>query len=338
MTKPLFSIKNLNAHYLIKGKNFHSVRDVSFDIFPGETVGLVGESGCGKTTLGKLLLGLLPDSSGEILYEGKSLDQMKKKDLFELRKECQMIFQDPYGSVNPRMTIEEIVLEPLAIYNIGSKKERKERLIELLQLVGLDESFGLRYPHELSGGQRQRVVIARALAPKPKFIICDEPIAALDVSIQAQIINLLKDLQKKLGLTYLFISHDLAVVKYLANRTMVMYCGKIVEMAENEHLYTTPLHPYTSTLLNSIPIPDPHLERKRSKLLVTGEPPNPFEEIKGCPFASRCPKKLDHCSGCKPNLSEVEEQHFVSCHLYDQAKTEEAEEMKEVLQYSGYYD
>lgn len=340
MKEPIFSIRKLNSYYVVKGKKFHAVRDVTFDIFPGETVGLVGESGCGKTTLGKLLLGLLPNSSGEILYEGMPIKTMEKSTLLELRKTCQMIFQDPYGSVNPRMTVEEIITEPLVIYKLGDKKERKKRAFELLNLVGLDKSFALRYPHELSGGQRQRVVIARALAPKPKFIICDEPIAALDVSIQAQIINLLKDLQRKLGLTYLFISHDLAVVKYLATRTMVMYCGKIVETADSEDLYKTPLHPYTETLLHSIPIPDPLLEKKRSKLIVSGEPPNPFEEIKGCPFASRCPKKLDYCSNCKPNLLEVEDNHFASCHLYDRPdrkEEEEEEKIKAELQYSGYY-
>lgn len=338
MTCPLFSVKNLNASFNVKGKTFHVIRNVSFDIMPGETIGLVGESGCGKTTLGKILLGLLPPSSGSISFKGESIHKMDKSTLLDLRRQCQMIFQDPYGSVNPRMTVEEIILEPLIIYKIGTKNERKERVKELLQLVGLDQSFIQRYPHELSGGQRQRVVIARALAPNPKFLICDEPIAALDVSIQAQIINLLKDLQKKLGLTYLFISHDLAVVKYLATKTMVMYSGEIVETAESTELYERPLHPYTETLLHAIPTLDPHFEKKRSRLIVAGEPPNLFEKVKGCPFASRCPKKLDHCTCQTPITNQPRDGHCVRCHLYNQVDQEQSqEEVEKELAYSSYY-
>ena len=335
MNKPLVQVKNLNAHYSIKGKKFHVIRDVSFEIQSGETLGLVGESGCGKTTIGKLLLGVTKLSSGEIFFDGKSIDQMGKYELQELRRDCQMVFQDPYGSVNPRMTIEEIVKEPLQIYKMGKKADRRNRVLELLDLVGLDDSYLSRYPHELSGGQRQRIVIARALATNPRFLICDEPVAALDVSIQAQIINLLKELQQKLGLTYLFISHDLAVVKYLAIRTLVMYCGEVVETANNDELYNSPLHPYTSALLESIPIPDPELEKKRSRLVVLGEPPNPLEEIKGCAFESRCIKKLDICRSCRPRKIEAKEKHLVSCHLYN-PMDQKPLESKEV-EYANYF-
>ncbi len=334
LSKSLIQVRNLNAHYNIKGKLFHAVRDVSFEIPTSQTLGLVGESGCGKSTIGKLLLGLIPISSGEILYEGYSIKDMKKGDLFNLRKQCQMVFQDPYGSVNPRMTIEEIIKEPLQIFKIGTNKSRQEKVRELLSLVDLDESFANRYPHELSGGQRQRVGIARALAPDPKFLICDEPIAALDVSIQSQIINLLNDLQQKLGLTYLFISHDLAVVKYLASRILVMYCGEIIEIADTDDLYSAPFHPYTTTLLDSIPIPDPVAEKNRSRMITFGEPPNAFEEIKGCPFASRCQKKLDCCSIQKPIQKEVGNNHQVVCHLYTQEKSKNTTSLQDELEHS----
>ncbi len=321
----MIEVKNLCAKYIVKGKEFRIIQNVSFSIERGETVGLVGESGCGKTTIAKLLLGLIPLSSGEILFEGKPIHKMKREELFNLRKDCQMIFQDPYGSVNPRMTVQEIILEPLQIFKIGTPKERLERVKELLFLVDLDDSFCTRYPHELSGGQRQRVVIARALAPNPKFLICDEPIAALDVSIQAQIINLFKELQEKLGLTYLFISHDLAVVKYLANSTLVMYHGQIIERADNDELYEFPLHPYTSILIDSIPIPDPELEKKRKRPPVWGDPPSPLEQIEGCAFASRCPKKLDICSHLFPASIEARPHHTVSCHLYQAGQIREVD-------------
>ena len=338
MSRPILSVRNLNASFRVKGKNFHVIRNISFDIYPGETIGLVGESGCGKTTLGKILLGLVSYDSGTIEYKDENLSKMSHLQLTQLRKECQMIFQDPYGSVNPRMTIEEIIAEPLIIHKMANKQERKEKVKKLLELVGLDSSFIQRYPHELSGGQRQRVVIARALALEPKFIICDEPIAALDVSIQAQIINLLRDLQKKLGLTYLFISHDLAVVKYLATRTMVMYSGEIVESAESKMLYKHPLHPYTQALLNSIPTIDPTTQKKRLSLLLSFEPPNLFEEIKGCPFASRCPKKLDHCTDKTPLINSPEEKHCVKCHLYNQKNsTQSNENVEKELIYSEHY-
>lgn len=316
MPHRLIDVRHLNSDYTVKSAPFHAVRDVSFTINTGETVGLVGESGCGKTTIAKLLLGLQPLTSGEIWFDGKRIDQGNRRTWREVRRECQMIFQDPYGAVDPRMTIEEIIREPLQIYRLGTSKEQKERIHELISLVGLEPSFITRYPHELSGGQKQRVVIARALAPNPRFLICDEAIASLDVSIQAQIINLLKKLQEELKLTYLFISHDLAVVKYLASRTLVMYAGQIVEAANGEDLYRNPQHPYTKALLSSIPIPDPKLEKKRKRILLTGEPPSSFQELHGCPFASRCPQKMDVCHHTVPSCQQLNSSHLVSCHLY----------------------
>lgn len=313
--KPLVKVDNLNYIYSQGALKKHVIRNISFEIMPGETLGLVGESGCGKTTLANLLLNTLNPSSGAIEFDGVVLSRLPKKDLHEVRKNIQMVFQDPYSSVNPRMTVEEIIEEPLQIYKIGSRQDRSNRINELLLLVGLDRSFKHRYPHELSGGQRQRIVIARALATSPKFLVLDEPIAALDVSIQAQIINLLKDLQKQLGLTYLFISHDLAVIKYFSDKLAVMYFGQFIETGSSEEIYKNPLHPYTQGLLASIPIPDPILEHKRKRLIIHGETPSFNEPIQGCPFAARCNKAVELCSCDPPTLSQIDQDHKVSCHL-----------------------
>ena len=320
MSDPLIKVNHLHAHYKKNGRNVPVIHNVSFEILSGQTVGLVGESGSGKTTIGKLLLGLHSPSCGDIFFNHQSLQQMNRQQLFQLRKECQMIFQDPYGSLNPRMTIKEIILEPLQIYKIGTHSEQNKRVSELLELVDLDPSYSTRYPHELSGGQRQRVVIARALAPNPKFLVCDEPIAALDVSIQAQMINLFKDLQEKLGLTYLFISHDLAVVKYLAQTVLVIYHGEIIETAPSEQLYESPLHPYTKALLDAIPIPDPHIEKEKYRTqLLKGEPLNSIEQVRGCSFAPRCPQKQNLCEVYTPEDTQISKERHVRCHLYNPA-------------------
>lgn len=279
MTLPLIEVKDLNYFYRVKGQKLHAVKNVSFSIHPGKTLGLVGESGCGKTTIGKLLQGMLKPTSGTIRFEGD-------------RRKIQMVYQDPYSSLNPRMTVEELIREPLIIGSIGSKAEQIKRVEELLTLVGLDLHFMRRYPHELSGGQRQRVVIARALAPNPSFLILDEPITALDVSIQAQIINLLKKLQAELGLTYLFISHDLSIVKYLSERVAVMYLGQIVEIADSHELYTHPLHPYTGALLASIPIADPIQEKARKKNPPRRRTPQPLHPNPRLPLPIPLQKKL----------------------------------------------
>lgn len=300
MHSPLIEVRALNYHYRVKKQRLHAVKDVSFDIYPGETLGLVGESGCGKTTVGKLLLNILTPTSGTILFRATTM---------------QMVYQDPYSSLNPRMTLEEIIREPLTIASLGNSRERRQRVEELFLLVGLDPNFRWRYPHELSGGQRQRVAIARALAPNPTFLILDEPITLLDVSIQAEIINLLKKLQKELSLTYLFISHNLSIVKYLSKRVAVMYMGQIIEIAPSLNLYNHPLHPYTEALLSSIPIADPIKERERKKILIEGELPSPFSLIHGCPFRPRCPKSLPLCENSSPSPYQ-EGTHSVSCHLY----------------------
>ena len=309
----MIAIKNIKKYFYTKKEIFKAVDDLTFEIYPGETLGLVGESGSGKSTVGRLLLSLLKPTSGKILFEEKDIASFDASSLKQFRKTTQMIFQDPYSSLNPRMTIQEIIAEPLHIHQIGKKKEREDRVIELLSSVGLLPSFASRFPHELSGGQKQRVGIARALSTKPQFIVCDEPISALDVSIQAQIVTLLKKLQKDLNLTYLFISHDLSMVKYLSHRIAVMYLGKIVEVAPTSRLYLSPLHPYTSALISSIPVPDPTLPRKKPLLL---------EEIasdvttQGCVFCRRCPKAMPLCKISKPGLKEIKPGHQIACHLY----------------------
>jgi len=290
-----------------------AVDDVSFEIKKGETLGLVGESGCGKTTTGRTIIQLYRPTAGEVLFDGINLVQTEGKDLRDLRKHMQMIFQDPYASLNPRWTISRIITEPLRVHNIAQGKESMEKVTELLELVQLNASYMNRYPHEFSGGQRQRIGIARALATTPKFIVCDEPISALDVSIQAQIVNLLEDLQEQLGLTYLFIAHDLSMVRHICDRVAVMYLGVIVELADRDELYNNPLHPYTQALLSAVPIPDPRTTRARERIILEGAPPSPEKIAAGCRFHPRCPKAKEGCKTETPQWREVKPGHWVTC-------------------------
>ena len=291
-----------------------AVDDVSFDIYRGETLGLVGESGCGKTTTGRTLIQLYKPTDGQVLFEGKDLAQLKNKDLRSLRKRMQMIFQDPYASLNPRWTISRIIGEPLRVHRIDGGTSNLERVEELLETVKLNTNYMNRYPHEFSGGQRQRIGIARALASNPVFIVCDEPISALDVSIQAQIVNLLEDLQEQLGLTYLFIAHDLSMVRHICNRVAVMYLGVIIELASRDDLYDQPLHPYTQALLSAVPVPDPRITRARKRIILEGDPPSPANPPSGCRFHPRCPIAVDRCRSEQPQWREAAPGHWVACH------------------------
>jgi oligopeptide transport system ATP-binding protein len=295
-----------------------AVDGVSFDIAAGETLGLVGESGSGKTTIGRMLLHLLPATAGSIRYDGAEITTMRADDIRRLRRQIQIIFQDPYASLNPRMTIGEIIGEPLRIHGIATGKAAQERVQELLRLVGLRPYSANRYPHEFSGGQRQRIGIARALAVDPKFIVCDEPVSALDVSIQAQVINLLEDLQQQLGLTYLFIAHDLSVVRHISTRVAVMYVGKIVELSSRDDLYERPLHPYTQALLSAIPIPDPSAERRRKRIVLTGDIPSPVDPPSGCRFHTRCPLAFERCRVEDPAFTDYGGGHFAACHWVEE--------------------
>lgn len=315
--KPLVEVRDLVKTFHVKGKLLRAVDKISLKIYPQETLGLVGESGCGKTAFARALIRLYETPDGDILFDGKSIVKYSEKQIRELRHHIQYIFQDPYASLNPRMTAGEIIAEPLNIYNVLAPQEREPRVRELLSLVGLNPDSLSRFPHEFSGGQRQRIGIARALALNPRFIVCDEPIAALDVSIQAQIINLLKKLQEDMGLTYLFISHDLAMVKYLSTRVAVMYLGNLMELAPSEKLYETPQHPYTQALLSAIPIPDPEIERKRSRIILSGDVPSPINPPKGCVFCTRCPKVMPICKEKAPKWKEISSGHQVACHLFD---------------------
>lgn len=315
----LLEVKNLKKYFKVGKQHLKAVDNISFAINRGETLGVVGESGCGKSTAGRTILRLYEPTAGEVLYEGKNICDLKPSKLKEMRREMQMIFQDPYASLNPRMTVKDIIGEAMDIHGLASGKKRTERVEELLSLVGLNPEHMNRFPHEFSGGQRQRIGIARALAVEPKFIICDEPISALDVSIQAQVVNLLKDLQKKLGLTYLFIAHDLSMVKLISDRVAVMYLGKIVEITESETLYDDPMHPYTQALLSAIPIPDPEVERSRQRIVLEGDVPSPINPPSGCYFRTRCSHATELCAKVEPELREVKSGHYTACHLYNES-------------------
>ena len=292
-----------------------AVDDISFFIHRGETLGLVGESGCGKTTTGRTILQLYRPTAGKVYFDGVDLTQLKGEELRRMRRRMQIIFQDPYASLNPRMTVGDIIGEPLEVHGLAKGKAKRERVMELLKTVGLNPYFINRYPHEFSGGQRQRIGVARALAMNPDFIVCDEPISALDVSIQAQIINLLEELQEKFGLTYLFIAHDLAVVRHISDRVAVMYLGKIVELTDRDSLYNNPLHPYTQALLSAVPIPDPVVEERRKRIILTGDVPSPANPPKGCHFHTRCRVKIAGlCDVTEPEFKNVGKEHWVACY------------------------
>ncbi len=319
-TKHLLEVKQLSKYFPITNKQvLKAVDGVSFHISKGETFGLVGESGCGKSTAGRKIIGLYNRTSGEVLYKGKNVHELSEKEKFAFHRNMQMIFQDPYASLNPRSTVKEIISEPMEVHGLYSnKKEMLNRVYELLEDVGLNRDHANRYPHEFSGGQRQRIGIARALALNPECIIADEPISALDVSVQAQVVNLLKKLQKEKGLTYLFIAHDLSMVKHISNRIGVMYLGHLVELTTSSELYQKPLHPYTQALLSAIPIPDPDVEDNRKRIVLKGELPSPINPPSGCVFNTRCPLAVAACKTQKPEWQEVEDNHFVACHLYNQ--------------------
>jgi oligopeptide transport system ATP-binding protein len=312
-TSHLLEVRNLVKHFPVDNSDdvVQAVDDVSFNIIGGETLGLVGESGCGKSTVGKCLLRLHEPTSGEVLFEGKDIVGLPNSEMQPLRREMQIIFQDPYASLNPRLSVRSIIAEPLKIHKIGDKASQNAKVEDLLSKVGLDPKYADRYPHEFSGGQRQRIGIARALALNPKLIICDEPVSALDVSVQAQVVNLLQELQDEFGLTYLFISHGLAVVEHISDRVAVMYLGKIVEICDADELYENPLHPYSQALLSAIPIPDP--KHKRDRIVLKGDVPTPINPPSGCRFRTRCPIAIEECSRVQPELRELAPGHFAAC-------------------------
>jgi len=316
--QPLIQVKNLKQYFDInmgwfKNKPLKAVDDVSFNINKGETLGLVGESGCGKTTVGRTILHLYKPTSGEVIYNGNPIKT--KADIKKFREKATMVFQDPYSSLNPRMTVSDIIGEPLDVHKMyENKKEREEKILELMDHVGLNSEHAARYAHEFSGGQRQRIGIARSLAVNPDFIVCDEPVSALDVSIQAQVINMFDELQEKLGLTYLFIAHDLLVVRHISDRIAVMYIGKMVELADAETIYTRPLHPYSQSSLSAVPVPDPKIARANKRIVLKGDIPSPLNAPSGCPFRTRCQYAKPICAEQVPEFQEVEKGHFVACH------------------------
>ena len=314
MSENMLEVRNLKKFFTTKKGLLKAVNDVSFSIPRGETLGIVGESGCGKTTTGRAAIRLVEATDGEILFEGKNIRTLNHKGLLEVRKNMQIIFQDPFASLNPRQALNEIIGEPLEIYKIGTRAEREERVASLMELVGLSPRLMNAYPHELDGGRRQRIGVARALCLNPKFIVCDEPVSALDVSIQAQILNLIQDLQDKLGLTYMFISHDLSVVKHISDRVAVMYLGKIVEITRSSQIFKSPLHPYTQALLSAIPIPKVNIKRER--IILEGDVPSPVNPPDGCIFAGRCRHVMPKCREKAPALKEVSPGHEVKCYLH----------------------
>lgn len=318
----LIEVKNLKKYFPVKGGvlqrtigHVKAVDDVTFDIYKGETLGIVGESGSGKSTLGRVIMRLLDPTSGEVIFEGDEISTISQRKMRPYRRDMQMVFQDPYASLNPRMSVGELIAEPMVVQNMLTKQERKDKVVELLGKVGLPPEAASKYPHEFSGGQRQRIGIARSLAINPKFIIGDEPVSALDVSVQSQVLNLMDDLQDEFQLTYLFIAHDLSVVKHISDRVGVMYLGRIAELADKDGLYENPLHPYTKALLSAVPIAD--VTTKREKIKLKGELPSPSNPPSGCTFHTRCPDCFDRCKVERPDLKEVKPGHFVACHLYD---------------------
>ena len=316
--QPIVEVRNLKEYFninmgMFRTKPLKAVDNVSFAIQPGETLGLVGESGCGKTTVGRTILHLYKPTGGEVLYKGRKIQT--KADIQAFRNKASMVFQDPYSSLNPRMTVADIIGEPLDVHKLySSRQERQERILELMGYVGLNSEHAARYAHEFSGGQRQRIGIARALAVNPDFIVCDEPVSALDVSIQAQVINMFAELQEKFGLTYLFIAHDLLVVRHISDRIAVMYLGKMVELADATEIYDHPLHPYSKSLLSAVPVPDPKIARANQRIVLSGDIPSPLNAPSGCPFRTRCPYACDKCAESMPDFQEVSAGHFVACH------------------------
>ena len=312
----LIRTENLCKYFRVSGgRVLRAVDDVNLFIRRGETLGLVGESGCGKSTLGRTMIGIYKPTKGKLVYDGQELDPHKKEIRFAYAKKAQIVFQDPYASLDPRMTVASIIEEGMVIHNLYDQAGRRERVAELLDIVGLNREHANRFPHEFSGGQRQRIGIARALAIEPEFIVCDEPISALDVSIQAQVINLLHDLQERMKLTYLFIAHDLNIVKYISDRIAVMYLGSVVELATSDELYAQTLHPYSKALLSAVPVPDPDVARSRERQIISGDVPSPINKPAGCSFSTRCPQVCDRCKQEAPPLREVAPGHFVACHL-----------------------
>ena len=315
--QPIVEVRNLKEYFninmgMFRTKPLKAVDNVSFAIQPGETLGLVGESGCGKTTVGRTILRLYEPTAGEVIFDG---EPVTAKNITHMRKQMQMVFQDPYSSLDPRMTVEDIIGEPLDVHKLyANRKERREKILDLMATVGLNAEHATRYAHEFSGGQRQRIGIARALAVNPKFIVCDEPVSALDVSIQAQVINMFAELQEKFGLTYLFIAHDLLVVRHISDRIAVMYLGKMVELADASEIYDHPLHPYSKSLLSAVPVPDPKIARANKRIVLSGDIPSPLNAPSGCPFRTRCPYACDKCAESMPEFKEVSSGHFVACH------------------------